>query len=213
MNATKLIKNFISSEEQAEMIFFINSLFNLDPNLENEHIRTVRDYLKGESYIWDISGTNVSSYLANFQSSGNLLDPNQLPQIFKDYIKKISDKLEIDDSHTFLQIVTMNPGGKISPHYDTGYPGYINYKCNISLKSEDYKLFIDDHYINISESDLYAFEASLYKHWTEPFQESRILLSIGFALPYQSLGRSEEDPRVRMSNRIIKYFQKYDNNN
>jgi hypothetical protein len=132
MSNTKLIKNFINTDDQSEMIFFINSLINQNKSIENEHIRTVRNHLKGESFIWDISKTDTSNYLANFQSSGNLLDSNQLPQIFKDYIKKTSDKLEIDDSHTFLQIVTMNPGGKISTHYDTGYPGHINYKCNIN---------------------------------------------------------------------------------
>jgi hypothetical protein len=56
---------------------------------------------------------------------------------------------------------------------------------------------------------MYCFEASLFKHWTpNKFDSRRILLSFGFLIPYKDLGRSEEDPRVRLSQRIEKYFQK-----
>ena len=207
MSATKLIKNFISLEEKSEMIDFINKLQYSDFVIQNNHIKKVSELLNGESYIFDISKTDVSKYLSNFQSSGNTIDDNNLPQIFYLIIDRISKHLNIPSNHLFLQIVKMGSGGKISKHYDTAYPGFINYKCNISLKSEDYKIFIGDDYLDISEGDLYAFEASLYKHWTEPFKESRILLSIGFAIDYKTLGRSENDPRIRMSNRIYKYFQ------
>jgi hypothetical protein len=102
----------------------------------------------------------------------------------------------------------MNSGGVITPHYDTSIDGYINYKCNISVLSEDYTLNVDKDVIDVSERDLYSFEASLYKHWTEnKFTKRRILLSYGFGLTYEQLGRNDNDPRVRLSKRINRYFQ------
>jgi hypothetical protein len=102
----------------------------------------------------------------------------------------------------------MKKGGKIQPHYDASIDGYINYKCNISVLSEDYKIFIDGSSPVIKQKDLYCFEASLYKHWTEEFNSRRVFLSFGFIVPYSVVGRTETDPRVRLSQRISKYFQK-----
>jgi hypothetical protein len=62
--------------------------------------------------------------------------------------------------------------------------------------------------INIQETDLYGFEASLYRHWTNEFNSRRVFLSFGFIVPYSVVGRTETDPRVRLSQRISKYFQK-----
>ena len=39
------------------------------------------------------------------------------------------------------------------------------------------------------------------------FNSKRILLSYGFIIPYNMLGRTEDDYRVRLSKRIEKYFQ------
>ena len=61
--------------------------------------------------------------------------------------------------------------------------------------------------MNIDEGDLYCFEASLYKHWSNSFDFDRIILSFGFILEYSDLGRDENDPRVRLSKRIERYFQ------
>lgn len=82
----------------------------------------------------------------------------------------------------------MNKGGRINPHYDTAIEGYINYKCNLSVLSENYDLFIGDKSIKIQETDLYGFEASLYKHWTNEFSKRRVLLSFGFVIPYKQTG-------------------------
>jgi hypothetical protein len=62
--------------------------------------------------------------------------------------------------------------------------------------------------VKIQESDLYGFEASLYKHWTNEFNSRRVFLSFGFVLKYEYVGRTINDPRVRLSKRIEKYFQK-----
>jgi hypothetical protein len=101
----------------------------------------------------------------------------------------------------------MNKGGKINPHYDASLDGYVNYKCNISVLSEDYDFYVGDEVVNIEETDLYCFEASLYKHWTNEFNSRRIFLSFGFVLTYEEVNRKITDPRVRLSKRIEKYFQ------
>ncbi len=91
---------------------------------------------------------------------------------------------------------------------DVSKDGYINYKCNISVLAEDYNFYVDKDILRISASDMYCFEASLYKHWTDEFLSRRIFLSIGFLTPYNILGRSEDDPNIRLSKRIEKYFMK-----
>lgn len=77
-----------------------------------------------------------------------------------------------------------------------------------SVFSEDYDIFIGDTSVKIEEKDLYCFEASLYRHWTNEFNSRRIFLSIGFIVPYSVLNRTENDLRVRLSKRIEKYFQR-----
>lgn len=130
--------------------------------------------------------------------------------IFLDIKNRISEKLHIPDTNVFLQVIKQDAGGRIKPHYDTGYPGHINYKCNIAIQSADrYDLIVEKDKLTVNQSDLYCFEASLYKHWTEPFTTERILLSYGFGLKYEDLGRFEDDPRCRMSRRMVKYFQKF----
>jgi hypothetical protein len=68
-------------------------------------------------------------------------------------------------------------------------------------------LFVGEEVWDIEEGDLYTFEASLYKHWALPFNSRRVLLSFGFGVPYEQMGRSVDDPRIRMSQRIFKHFQ------
>lgn len=202
-----LIKSFLTEVERLEILNFIQNLDIEMGEIENPHIIEVASKLNGHSYMFDIDQTPISKYLANFQSSNSVLNKNILPQIFTKIIDKISDNINLKLDNSFLQIVKMKSGGKIKKHYDTSYPGFINYKCNISILSENYTLFIDKNSINIYQNDLYCFEASLYPHWTNEFKRDRILLSYGFGLKYETLNRSEDDPRVRMSNRIFKYFQ------
>jgi hypothetical protein len=131
-----------------------------------------------------------------------------LPDFIYKIIDRISEEFNFTKDNIFLQAVDMNKGGKINPHYDASIDGYINYKCNISVLSEDYDLFLDKESIKIQETDLYGFEASLYKHWTNKFNSRRVFLSFGFLLPYEILNRDKNDPRVRLSKRIEKYFQR-----
>ena len=197
----------MDTSERSEILNFINNLeINLD-EIQNLHINEVASNLNGESYMFDLSQTEVSKYLSEFQSSNQVIDNKILPPIFFQMINKISSKIDIPLDNAFLQIIKMKKGGKIKKHYDTSYPNIINYKCNISLLSENYTLFTSGENIDVQENDLYCFEASLFSHWTNEFEQDRILLSYGFGLPYETLSRHKEEPIVRMSNRIFKYFQ------
>ena len=144
--------------------------------------------------------------MSKFQSSDNLCDIS-LPNVFYKLVVRISKSLDIPTDNVFLQILDQDCGGKIVAHYDTAIDGYINYKCNISILSDNYTLYVDKSKIDVSCGDLYAFEASLYKHWTDEFKSRRIILSYGFGLTYEQLGRVDSDPRVRLSKRIERYFQ------
>ena len=149
----------------------------------------------------------MTNYITKFQSISDV-SYNKLPKFIYDLIDRISEEFNFPKDNVFLQAVDMNKGGKINPHYDASLDGYINYKCNLSVLSEDYELFLDKESIKIQETDLYGFEASLYKHWTNEFNSRRVFLSFGFLLKYEDLGRDINDPRVRLSKRIEKYFQK-----
>lgn len=204
----KIIPNFIDDTDRESILEFTNLLLPPQKYLSNHHIREVRQKTGGVSVIWDISKTDVSTYISSFQSSGTQKDGQELPQIFFDLQDRISDALGIDKKHSFLQIVKMYSGGKIPPHYDTCHPGYITLKSNISVISENYKIWLDKIDYSISQGDLYCFEASLFKHWTEAFSSPRVLLSYGFLVEYEKMNRDIHDPRVRLSERIFKIYQK-----
>lgn len=163
--------------------------------------------MNGESHMFDMTKSNLSSRLSEYQSSGNI-NKQILPDVIAYLMFRISDIFEISNNDVFLQIINQKRGGLIHPHYDSAVDGYITYKCNICIESDDYRLYVGDDYVDVRQSDLYCFEASLFKHWTEPFKNKRVILSYGFILPYSELGRTENDPRVRLSKRIEKYFQK-----
>ncbi len=201
----KKIKEFISDSERFEILSFVNSL-NIELDITNEHISKVASKLKGYSWMFDISKTKLSKTLSEYQSSNNVLDLD-LPLIIFKLKDRISNELNISKEHVFLQILNQQSGGLIHPHYDSAIDGYITYKCNISVLSDTYSLYIESDSLEINQGDLYSFEASLYKHWTDIFDSRRVLLSFGFILPYSDLKRDLKDPRVRLSKRLIKYFQ------
>lgn len=207
LNNFNKIPDFLTKEERLEILNFIKNLeINLE-EIQNLHISEVASHLNGSAFMFDLSHTEVSKYLSTFQSSNQVFDNKILTKIFFKLIDKISTSINLPLENCFLQIIKMKKGGKIARHYDTSLPGYINYKCNISVLSEDYTLFTSGENIEVKENDLYTFEASLYSHWTEEFKQNRILLSYGFGLPYQTLNRKEDEPIIRLSNRIFKYFQ------
>lgn len=189
------------------MIEYVNTI-NHKSKADNVHLSHLIDKIRGNSHMYDISKTEITKEITSFQSGGNDVMKEELPQVFHSLIDRISETINLPLSNSFLQIVDMDEGGIIGGHYDAASDGYINYKCNISVLAEDYEFTIDSETLNIKEGDLYCFEASLYKHWTnKPFTSRRILLSFGFMLPYETLGRTINDPRVRLSRRIKRIFQ------
>ena len=201
----KIKKKFISKDEVNQIVNWIDSV-NHSGNDSNHHLTELSKTLNGKSYIFDISNTSLTNYITKFQSISDV-SKEGLPSFIFNIIDRISEEFNFPKDNIFLQAVDMNKGGKINPHYDASVDGYINYKCNVSVLSEDYELFLDKDSIKIQETDLYGFEASLYKHWTNEFNSRRIFLSFGFVLPYEILNRTENDPRIRLSKRIGKYFQ------
>ena len=201
----KIIKNFITKDEVKLILEWIDSL-NHAGNDPNYHLSELSKSLNGKSCIFDVSQTELTKYITKFQSISDV-STDKLPDFIYNIIDRISTNFNFPKEHIFLQAVDMNKGGKIKPHYDASIDGYINYKCNISVLSEDYNIYIDDEQELINETDLYCFEASLYKHWTNEFNSRRVFLSFGFILPYEILKRDENEPRIRLSRRISKYFQ------
>jgi hypothetical protein len=203
----KIRKGFISRDEADSILKWVEGLSHDDGN-PNLHLAELSKELKGKSLMFDISKNEITRYIANFQSISKVSE-DPLPEFILSIIGRISEEMNLPMENIFMQAVDMNKGGKINPHYDASLSGYINYKCNISVLSEDYEFYVDRESSTIEERDLYCFEASLFKHWTNEFDSRRVFLSIGFAVPYSSVGRNEDDPRVRLSKRIEKHFQQF----
>jgi len=202
----KIKKNFITQDEANQIVNWLDSV-NHTGDDSNYHLTELSKVLKGKSCIFDISNTPLTNYITKFQSISDV-SKEGLPSFIFNIIDRISEEFNFPKDNVFLQAVDMNKGGKINPHYDASIDGYVNYKCNISVLSEDYDFYVDKESVKIQESDLYGFEASLYKHWTNEFNSRRVFLSFGFVLKYEDVGRTINDPRVRLSKRIEKYFQK-----
>ena len=202
----KIRKNFITKDEANQIVQWIDSV-NHTGDDSNYHLSELSKTLKGKSCIFDISNTTLTNYITKFQSISDVSN-DPLPDFIHVIIDRISNELNLPKENIFLQAVDMNKGGKINPHYDASLDGYVNYKCNISILSEDYDFYVGDEVVNIQETDMYCFEASLYKHWTNEFNSRRIFLSFGFVLTYEDVNRKITDPRVRLSKRIERYFQK-----
>jgi hypothetical protein len=201
----KIIKNFIKQNEVDKILSWVDGLTH-NPNNPNHHLTELSKSLKGKSFIFDIFQTPITRYITKFQSTSEVKN-DRLPSFIIALISRISLTYDLPTDHIFLQVVDMEKGGKIDPHYDASVDGYINLKCNISVLSEDYSIFIGDESQIIQATDLYSFEASLYKHWTNEFTSRRVFLSFGFMVDYKTMGRNESDPRIRLSKRIQKYFQ------
>ena len=202
----KIKKNFITKDEAKQIVIWLDSV-NHTGDDSNYHLSELSKVLNGKSCIFDISNTLITNYITKFQSISDV-SKEPLPEFIYKLIDKISETFKFPKDNIFLQAVDMKKGGKINPHYDASIDGCVNYKCNISVLSEDYDLYVGKESVRIQESDLYGFEASLYKHWTNEFNSRRVFLSFGFVLKYEYVGRTINDPRVRLSKRIEKYFQK-----
>ena len=199
----KIIPNFISPEEQIEIIEFSKNKPKFD--IQNEHIKKINDYTKGWSILYDFSKTAISKNVSKFQGDATQIE--SAPSIFHNLSQRISDSLSIDKNNVFFQYIVLGATGQVYPHYDAGTPGYITYKCNIAVDGpkQDF-IQVDKKTISFNNLDLYCFEANFYKHWMKASENPRIHLSYGFLIPYKTLGYDENSPRVKLSNRIWRAF-------
>ena len=201
----KIIKSFCHQSERMEVLKWIDSL-NQSGQASNKHMERLADSLKGKALMFNQSQTELTNYISKFQAISDI-NISEVPQFILDIQLRIAQHFNFPIDNIFFQEVDIPQGGRIGVHYDSSLTGFINYKCNLSILSEDYDFYIDKDILKISEGDLYGFEASLYKHWTDEFKSRRVFLSFGFILPYGALGRKSDEPRVRLSQRIEKYFQ------
>jgi hypothetical protein len=206
----KIKKNFITKDESNQIVKWIESI-NHKGGDSNHHLTELSKSLNGNSYIFDISNTPLTNYITKFQSITDV-SKDPLPDFIFKIQERICEEFGFLKDNVFLQAVDMKKGGKINPHYDASIDGFINYKCNISVLSDEYYFFIDKTTFKVNETDLYGFESSLYKHWTNEFNSRRVFLSFGFLLKYSDLKRKISDPRIRLSKRIEKFFQNKKNN-
>lgn len=201
----KIVRNFLTDENVSKIIDWVESI-RYEEGTPNHHLSEISKDLNGVSCIFDISDNEITNYITTFQSVSKV-SKSKVPDFILVLFDEIAKLNNISKENIFIQAVDMGKGGKITPHYDAAMDGYINYKCNISVLSEDYKIFIGDQDETIKQKDLYCFEASLFKHWTNEFNSRRVFLSFGFVVPYKELNRDENDPRIRLSKRITKRFQ------
>ena len=183
INNHRIIRDFISDNEVKSILDWIDEITHVQ-KADNHHIIELGKKLNGNSHMFNISKNELTDYVTNFQSGNDVLN-TELPEVINNLIDRISLFVGLPKENVFLQAVDMHSGGTIRPHYDISVEGYINYKCNISVFAEDYNFNIDKEVISIKQKDMYCFEASLYKHWTEKeFTSRRVLLSFGFLIPY-----------------------------
>jgi len=203
----KVFKYFIDETETGQIVDWVSGL-DFKKTKPNHHLDEISQSLNGGSEVFDISQTELTNYITQFQSISDVIKTG-VPDFVDTIRARISDRLSIPTDHSFLQAVDMYKGGHIQKHYDAAIDGYVNYKCNISVLAEPYDFCIGEDILSVQQGDLYCFEASLYKHWTPTaFNSRRVMLSFGFLLPYSVLGRDDNDVHVRLSKRIEKYFQR-----
>lgn len=202
----RVIDNFISNEQQSEIFSYVMNGLVDGGESDNSHVKSVAAEINGTAMMCDMTKSNISSKVSKVHGGGIL---ENVPLIFHNIKDQISERLNISKDNVFLQILSMQKGGKIKAHYDSGIPGFITYKCNIAvIAKDDYSIHVDKTNATIHEKSLYAFEANLYKHWVNEYPSHRILLSYGFIIPNDELGYAEDDPRVRLFNRIYEHYMK-----
>lgn len=199
----ELRSNFISSEEIKEILAYDRPIGG--QTIENEHIAAMNKATYGGSILCDLTRTEMTNRIGGFQGDGTVV--HSVPAIYHEIKDRIANELNISSSDVFFQYIVLGSGGKVSPHYDTGIPGYITYKCNICVDGpEKDVLHVGKQTVEVSPGDLYCFEANLYKHWIGARNVARIHLSYGFIVPNIEIGWAEDHPRIRMANRIWKKF-------
>lgn len=202
----KYLPGFISNFEAADVIRLGESLKpSQTVEIQNEHIKKINEGTYGFTVLADLTKTPVSKSVAQFQGDSTVIE--SVPPLFHEIADRIASQVGIVAENVFCQYIALGAHGRVPKHYDAGLPGYVTYKCNISLVGpEPDKLFVDKSKFDLWLNDLYCFEANFYKHWLDASDYPRALLSYGFIVPLADFGYSESDSRVRLSDRIWKAF-------
>lgn len=213
MQFNSLIHDFVSPHEQATLISWVTTLrekFGKQAIVENDHLRRLQESINGFSVMYLFTETPVMRLFAKTITDSNLIE--DVHALCREVQSRVKNELKYPemDQHNYLQVMWMGPGGHVKPHYDPSPPGYVNCRANLYLSSyEGDCLHIDKETISLHERDLYCFEPSLYKHWTDPTTvEQRISICFGFLLPYESLGVDPASSRVRFSQKVWNKYLK-----
>ena len=83
----KIVKNFISDDEVKLIVDWVDSL-NPEEGDPNYHLSEISKTLKGKSCIIDISKTEITNYITNFQSVSKV-SKQEVPTIVKTIFKRI----------------------------------------------------------------------------------------------------------------------------
>jgi hypothetical protein len=201
----KTINNFITTDEAKEIIDFSKSFIKTKTEIENKNVKALNEASNGWTFLYDITKSNISKEISKHQGDTTQID--YVSEIFINIADRIAKKINLNKENMFFQYIYLGSGGEVKKHYDVGLPGYITYKCNISVDGPDLDyIYIDKEKLLIEKFDLYCFEANFYQHWMDKSDKSKIHLSYGFVIPYADLGWNENDSRVRLSNKI---WEKY----
>jgi len=205
--------------EPGKVMFYSNSFESEIPSLikdldhyalrqvdGNEHVRTTNAAINGHSVLYDLSNTPVSSEIADMQGGSTVESHSDTPIHHEVVVERIRELTGITATDYFVQLINIGVGGRVIPHYDIPIDGYVTYKCNIVLAGR-HKIYVNKDPLTAMPGDMYCFEASLYKHWLNSHPINIKIASYGFMIKYEDLGRSLDDPRVRMSRRILKYVK------
>ncbi len=197
----KIINEFISELDRWTLVSWIDNMTAKSKSHVKDPSKSISDKLNGFSILYKFTDTELTNKIVKYQ--GDYTDETP-PVVLTSLKNKIVNELKIKDDHCFVQILVLNKGGEVPPHYDSATDGYVNYKCNIVLCGEqDDLLYVGKDCYKINKRDLFCFEASLYKHSMGKGEERRVVLSFGFILPYEDLGWDDQSPRVKLSKRIM----------
>lgn len=193
----KIVKDFITNSHRESILDWILNTTFASQGHNRKNSESISNELNGFTALYDFSKTELSKYIAEFH--GEYID-EEPPQLLID----LKNQIAFSDEHAYVQVIVLNKNGKIIPHYDASVNGYINYKCNIVIDGPVNDIIYVNKVPNVvNKGDLYCFEASLYKHWLEPVDSRRVVLSFGYLVTCDSLGWDKDAPRMKLSNRIM----------
>jgi len=198
-----IINGIISDVEQSDIIQWVNNFRPASTPATNVQSKNISDGLNGYSVLFQLTNTDLVKQVIDYQGEKAIEQPPEFLIVLKDRL--VNEVDDIDGVHVFVQVIVLNPGGEITPHYDASVLGYINYKCNVFVECPNPDtVYVDKEAQIVRPKGLVCFESSLYKHWMDVASTRRVVLSYGFMVKYENLGFTLDSPRVKLSNKIMR---------